>query len=38
MTPSIGDLASLAVRAVGTLVRLVRSAIDPSAARPAGSR
>src|SRR4051794_28334186 len=38
MTPSIGGLVSLAARAVGALVRLVRSAIDPSADRPAGGR
>jgi hypothetical protein len=35
MSPSTGNVASLAARAGGTLVRLVRSAIDPSAARPA---
>jgi hypothetical protein len=37
MTSSTGNVASLAVRAGGTLVREVRSAINPSAARPAGA-
>jgi hypothetical protein len=37
MTSSIGNVASLAARAGGTVVRQVRSAIDPSAARPAGA-
>lgn len=37
MTSSIGNVASLALRAGGTLVRQVRSALDPSAARPAGA-
>ena len=36
MTTSIGNVASLAARAGGSVVRQVRSAIDPSAARPAG--
>jgi hypothetical protein len=35
MTSSIGNVASLAARAGGNVVRQVRSAIDPSAARPA---
>jgi hypothetical protein len=34
MTSPIGEVASRAARAGGTLVRQVRSAIDPSAARP----
>ena len=37
MTSSIGNVASLAARAGGALVRQVRSAINPSAARPAGA-
>ncbi|MGY1805596.1 hypothetical protein ACI78T_20100 [Blastococcus sp. SYSU D00922] len=37
MTGSIGNVASLAARAGGSVVRQVRSAIDPSAARPAGA-
>jgi hypothetical protein len=37
MTSSIGNVASLAARAGGTVVRQVWSAIDPSAARPAGA-
>lgn len=37
MTASLGNVASLAARAGGTVVRQVRSAIDPSAARPAGA-
>jgi len=37
MTSSIGNVASLAARAGGSVVRQVRSAIDPSAARPAGA-
>jgi len=37
LTSSIGNLVSLAVRAAGTVVRRLRSAIDPSAARPAGA-
>jgi hypothetical protein len=37
MTSSTGKVASLAIRAGGTLVRKVRSAIAPSAARPAGA-
>jgi hypothetical protein len=36
MTSSIGNVASLAARAGGNAVRQVRSAINPSAARPAG--
>ena len=35
MTSSIGNVASLAARAGGTVVRQVRSAIDPSVARSA---
>ncbi|MGY1730015.1 hypothetical protein ACI798_00730 [Geodermatophilus sp. SYSU D01045] len=37
MTHSIGNVASFAARAGGSVVRQVRSAIDPSAARPAGA-
>ena len=37
MTSSLGNVASLAARAGGTVVRQVRSAVDPSAARPAGA-
>jgi hypothetical protein len=37
MTSSVGNVASLAARAGGSVVRQVRSAIDPSAARPAGA-
>ncbi|GAB3308338.1 hypothetical protein GCM10027451_17220 [Geodermatophilus aquaeductus] len=37
MTTSIGNVASVAARAGGSVVRQVRSAIDPSAARPAGA-
>jgi hypothetical protein len=37
MTSSMGNVASLAARAGGSVVRQVRSAIDPSAARPAGA-
>ncbi|WP_409330262.1 hypothetical protein [Trujillonella humicola] len=37
MTSSLGNVASFAARAGGTVVRQVRSAIDPSAARPAGA-
>lgn len=37
MTSSLGTVASVAARAGGTVVRRVRSAIDPSAARPAGA-
>jgi hypothetical protein len=37
MTTSIGNVASLAARAGGTVVRQVRSAVDPSSARPAGA-
>jgi hypothetical protein len=37
MTSSIGNVASLAARACGSVVRHVRSVIDPSAARPAGA-
>jgi hypothetical protein len=36
MTSSTGNIASRAARAGGTVVRQVRSVIDPSAARPAG--
>ncbi|MGY1753434.1 hypothetical protein [Blastococcus sp. SYSU D01042] len=35
MTSSFGTVASLAARAGGSVVRQVRSAIDPSATRPA---
>ena len=35
MTSSLGNVASLAARAGGSVVRQVRSAIDPSAGRPA---
>ncbi|MGY1833423.1 hypothetical protein ACI8AA_23655 [Geodermatophilus sp. SYSU D01180] len=35
MSSSLGNVASLAARAGGSVVRQVRSAIDPSAARPA---
>jgi hypothetical protein len=37
MTTSIGNVASLAARAGGSVVRQVRWAVDPSAARPAGA-
>jgi hypothetical protein len=37
MTTSLGNVASVAARAGGSVVRQVRSAIDPSAARPAGA-
>jgi hypothetical protein len=37
MTSSIGNAASLAARAGGSVVRQIRSAVDPSAARPAGA-
>ena len=37
MTSSIGNVASLAVRAAGSVVRHVRSAVNPSTARPAGA-
>ena len=37
MTSSIGNVASVAARAGGIVVRQVRSVIDPSAARPAGA-
>jgi hypothetical protein len=37
MTSSIEHVASVAARAGGSVVRQVRSAIDPSAARPAGA-
>ncbi|GAA1521180.1 hypothetical protein [Kribbella lupini] len=36
MNSSIGNAASLAARAGGTLVRQLRSAVDPSGGRPAG--
>jgi hypothetical protein len=36
MTSSIGNVASVAARAGESVVRQVRSVIDPSAARPAG--
>ena len=38
MTSTLGSTASLAARAGGTVVRQLRSVIDPSAARPAGRR
>jgi hypothetical protein len=37
MTSALGNVASLAARAGGSVVRQVWSAIDPSAARPAGA-
>ena len=37
MTTPIGNVASLAARAGGSVVRQIRSVIDPSAARPAGA-
>ncbi|WP_306207295.1 hypothetical protein [Actinoplanes sp. RD1] len=37
MNTSIGDVASLAARGAGTVVRQVRSIVNPSAARPAGA-
>jgi hypothetical protein len=37
MTSAVGNVASRAARASGSVVRQVRSAIDPSAARPAGA-
>ena len=37
MTSSMEHVASLAARASGSVVRQVRSAVDPSAARPAGA-
>jgi hypothetical protein len=37
VTAALGSAASLAARAGGSVVRQVRSAIDPSAARPAGA-
>lgn len=37
MTSPIGSVASLAARAGGSVVRQVRSAVDPSTARPAGA-
>jgi hypothetical protein len=37
MSSPLGNVASLAARAGGSVVRQVRSAIDPSAARPAGA-
>jgi len=37
MTSTLGSTASLAARAGGTVVRQLRSVIDPSAARPAGA-
>jgi hypothetical protein len=36
MTAAIGNVASLAAQVGGSVVRQVRSTIDPSAARPAG--
>ncbi len=37
MTSALGNTASAAARAGGNVVRQIRSAIDPSAARPAGA-
>jgi hypothetical protein len=37
MTSSIGNVASLAGRAAGSVVRHVRDVVNPSAARPAGA-
>jgi hypothetical protein len=37
MTSSVGNVASLAARAAGSVVRHVRAAVNPSAARPAGA-
>ncbi|WP_116451661.1 hypothetical protein [Blastococcus litoris] len=37
MTSSIGNVASVAARAGGSVVRQVRAVIDPSAAHPAGA-
>jgi len=37
MTAGLGNAVSVAARAGGTVVRQVRSVLDPSAARPAGS-
>jgi hypothetical protein len=37
MTAAVRNVASLAARAGGSVVRQVRSTIDPSAARPAGA-
>ncbi|MCE0765150.1 hypothetical protein LWC35_19925 [Pseudonocardia kujensis] len=37
MTAALGNVASLAARAGGSVVRQVRSALDPSSARPAGA-
>ena len=37
MTSSIRNVASLAARGAGSVVRLVRAAVNPSAARPAGA-
>jgi hypothetical protein len=37
VTASIGNVASVAARAGGSVVRQVRLVIDPSAARPAGA-
>jgi len=37
MTSSISSAASLAARAAGTVVRHVRTAVNPSGARPAGA-
>src|SRR4051812_23391625 len=37
MTTSMGNVASVAARAGGSVVRQVRSVIDPSASRPAGA-
>lgn len=37
MTSALGSVASLAARAGGSVVRQVRSVVDPSPARPAGA-
>ncbi len=37
MTSALGSVASLAARAGGSVVRQVRSIVDPSPARPAGA-
>jgi hypothetical protein len=37
MTSSLGNAASVAARAAGGVVRLVRTVLDPSAAHPAGA-
>jgi hypothetical protein len=37
MTTSIGNVASLAARAAGSVIHLVRAVVNPSSARPAGA-